>query len=97
MDALAVQQVRSFNRTVAEHIGALDDRFLRRDRPMAQSRLLWEIGPDGVEVRALRERLGIDSGYLSRVLRSLEEKTLLTVRGSREDGRVAGPLSLRRG
>jgi DNA-binding MarR family transcriptional regulator/GNAT superfamily N-acetyltransferase len=85
---VAVQQVRSFNRTVAERIGAIDDRFLQRGRPMGEARLLWEIGPDGVEVRTLRTRLGIDSGYLSRVLRSLEKQGLVTVCASSEDGRV---------
>ena len=45
--------VRRFNRTVTQQVGALDDRFLARDRPLAAARLLWEIGPDGAEVRAL--------------------------------------------
>jgi DNA-binding MarR family transcriptional regulator/GNAT superfamily N-acetyltransferase len=81
-------QVRAFNRTVAERIGALTDSFLARGRPMAESRILWEIGPDGAEVRALRARLSLDSGYLSRVLRSLERQSLVVVETSRGDGRV---------
>jgi len=88
MDKSAVQQVRSFNRIVAERIGALDDRFLKRDRPMGESRLLWEIGPQGAEVRELRNRLGIDSGYLSRVLRSLEKQKLIRTRVVPEDRRL---------
>ena len=40
--------------------------------PLGETRLLWEIGADGAEVRALRRRLGIDAGYASRLLRSLE-------------------------
>ncbi len=39
---------------------------------MGQARLLWEIGPDGADLRALRARLGLDSGYLSRLIGSLE-------------------------
>ena len=58
-----VGQVRSFNRTVTQRIGALDDAFLSRDRPLGQARLLWEIGPDGCDVRRLRSRLDLDSGY----------------------------------
>jgi hypothetical protein len=46
-------QIRSFNRTVTEHVGALNDRFLGRDRPLGEARLLWAIGPDGCEVRRL--------------------------------------------
>jgi DNA-binding MarR family transcriptional regulator/GNAT superfamily N-acetyltransferase len=83
-----VQRVRSFNRAVADGIGALDDRFLGRARPMGEARLLWEIGPDGAEIRELRARLGLDSGYVSRVLRSLEQQGLIVVRPSPDDARA---------
>ena len=83
-----ISQVRRFNRTVTQRIGALDDAFLARDRPLGQARLLWEIGPDGSDVRALRARLGLDSGYLSRLLRSLAGDGLITVTPSEADGRV---------
>lgn len=83
-----IQGVRRFNREVAGHIGALTDHFLRRARPMGEARILWEIGPQGTEVRALRARLSLDSGYTSRVLRSLEQQTLVTVGSSPDDRRV---------
>ena len=83
-----VEQVRRFNRTVTERVGALDARFLGRDRPLGEARLLWEIGADGCEVRRLRARLGFDSGYLSRLLRSLEAAGLAVVEASEDDGRV---------
>lgn len=86
--AAAVTRVRTFNRTVAERIGALTDEFLGRHRPMGNSRTLWEIGPNGLEVRALRTRLGLDSGYASRVLRSLEREKLITITASPDDRRV---------
>lgn len=88
MDRAAIQEVRAFNRTVAERIGALTDSFLGRGRPMGESRTLWEIGAEGTEVRRLRSRLGLDSGYASRVLRSLQREGLITVKASRADGRV---------
>lgn len=88
MDTQHIHLVRSFNRAVAEGIGALDDRFLGRPRPMGESRLLWEIGRDGADVRELRSRLRLDSGYLSRVLRSLEKQGLITVNASADDARV---------
>ncbi len=87
-DAESVGQVRRFNRTVTQRIGALDDAFLARDRPLGQARLLWEIGPDGSDVRALRARLDLDSGYLSRLLRCLTGDGLITVTPSEADGRV---------
>ena len=72
-----VADVRRFNRVVTQRVGApLDDRFLARDRPLGEARLLWEIGEHGCEVRMLRSRLGLDSGYLSRLLRSLEDSGL---------------------
>jgi len=83
-----VEQVRRFNRTVTERVGALDDHFLGLERPLGEARLLWEIGPDGCEVRLLRSRLGLDSGYLSRLLRSLEAAGLIKVAASGSDRRI---------
>ena len=83
-----VTQVRRFNRTVTQRVGALDDAFLSRDRPLGQARVLWEIGPEGSDVRALRARLDLDSGYLSRLLRSLESDGLVAVEPSGTDARV---------
>jgi DNA-binding MarR family transcriptional regulator/GNAT superfamily N-acetyltransferase len=83
-----VQQVRRFNRVVTERVGALNDHFLGRARPLGEARLLWEIGPEGCEVRLLRARLGLDSGYLSRLLRSLEAAGLVRVAAGAGDRRV---------
>jgi DNA-binding MarR family transcriptional regulator/GNAT superfamily N-acetyltransferase len=88
MEATMVRQVRAFNRLVAERIGALSDHFLGRGRPMGESRVLWEIGPRGADVRLLRDRLGLDSGYASRVLHSLRRQGLITLAPSPGDGRV---------
>src|SRR5215207_5386651 len=74
MDRATINQVRRFNRTVTQRIGSLDDRFLSRDRPLGEARRLWEIGADGTDVRSLRSRLDLDSGYVSRLLRSLESQ-----------------------
>jgi DNA-binding MarR family transcriptional regulator/GNAT superfamily N-acetyltransferase len=88
MDPTMVEQVRRFNRSVTQRVGALNDRFLARDRALAEARLLWEVGPDGCEVRALRSRLELDSGHASRLLRSLEADGLIEVVQSKSDGRV---------
>ncbi|MFI6239651.1 GNAT family N-acetyltransferase [Micromonospora sp. NPDC050795] len=79
MDSALVAAVRRFNRTVTQRVGALDDEYMAQGRPLGQARLLWEIGPAGAEVAALRARLGLDSGYLSRLLRILENDGLVTV------------------
>jgi DNA-binding MarR family transcriptional regulator/GNAT superfamily N-acetyltransferase len=88
MSQAMVDQVRRFNRTVTERVGALSDDFLGLERPLGEARLLWEIGPDGCEVRLLRSRLGLDSGYLSRLLRSLEAAALVELMASGSDRRV---------
>ncbi len=88
MDNIAVQRVRRFNRTVAQRIGTLTDHFLGSARPMGESSVLWEIAPEGTDVRALRARLGLDSGYTSRVLRALEQQGLVTLDVSPDDRRV---------
>ena len=88
MEMPFVEQVRSFNRTMTERIGVLNDHYLGRNHPLGEARLLWEIGEQGAEVRELRSRLGLDSAYVSRLLHSLEGQGLIVVETSGNDGRV---------
>jgi DNA-binding MarR family transcriptional regulator/predicted N-acetyltransferase YhbS len=83
-----VKRIRRFNRAVTQRVGALNDHFLSRERPLGEARVLWEIGSDGADVRALRSRLDLDSGYLSRLLRALERDGLVRVGPSVADRRV---------
>ena len=83
-----IDQVRRFNRTVTQRIGALNDAYLSRDRPLGQARVLCEIGSHGSDVKALRSRLDLDSGYLSRLLRALEGDGLVVVEPNGADARV---------
>ena len=84
-----VAQVRRFNRIVTQRIGVLNENFLASDRSLGQNRLLWEIGVDGCDIRSLRARLDLDSGYLSRLLRTLENDGLIVDRA--EPRRRPGP------
>jgi DNA-binding MarR family transcriptional regulator/GNAT superfamily N-acetyltransferase len=88
MDPAMVSQVRRFNRIVTQRVGALNDRFLARGQSLGEARLLWEIGAQGRDVRSLRVQLGLDSGYVSRLLRSLEAAGLVTVVANPSDKRV---------
>jgi DNA-binding MarR family transcriptional regulator/GNAT superfamily N-acetyltransferase len=81
-------RVREFNRTVTQRIGVLNDEYLARGRALGASRVLWEIGPKGVDLRTIRSRLGLDSGYLSRLLRNLEAEGLVSVGPDAADQRV---------
>jgi DNA-binding MarR family transcriptional regulator/GNAT superfamily N-acetyltransferase len=88
MDAALVEQVRRFNRAVTQRVGVLNDHYLGRDRPLGESRVLWEVGADGRDIRALRSALDLDSGYLSRMIASLERAALVTVGAKPTDRRV---------
>ncbi|MEU6113140.1 GNAT family N-acetyltransferase [Streptomyces sp. NPDC047117] len=83
------EQVRRFNRTVAERVGVLHDHYLGGARPYGQARLLWEIDDEGTQdIRSVRARLGLDSGYVSRLLRALERDGLVAVEPHPRDRRV---------
>ena len=89
MDGRQVEQVRRFNRIVSRRIGALDESYLARGRPLGEARVIVEIGTAGrIDLRVLREKLRLDSGYLSRLLRALEAQNLVAVRKRADDGRV---------
>ena len=88
MSADQISQVRRFNRLVTQRAGALNDHFLGRDRPLGESRLLYEIGPDGADLRDLRRRLGLDSGYVTRLVKCLEEDGLVRLSRGNDDRRV---------
>ncbi len=84
-DTVAV--LRHFNRTFTPRIGVLDESFLGTGLPFAAARLLFEIGLAPVTVHELRRRLGADSGYVSRLLRRLEDDDLIRVADDPTDGR----------
>lgn len=83
-----IAHVRRFNRVLTQRVGALSDRYLARSRPLGAARVLWEIGLEGCEVRSLRSRLALDSGQLSRILRSLEADRLVELLPSPADARI---------
>jgi DNA-binding MarR family transcriptional regulator/GNAT superfamily N-acetyltransferase len=80
--------VRRFNRLVTLRAGALDDHFLGRGRPLGASRILYEIGSAGADLRDLRRRLSMDPGYASRLVASLEREGLVRVQRAAGDRRV---------
>jgi DNA-binding MarR family transcriptional regulator len=83
-----VRKVRRFNRTLTQRVGALEQSYLDRGRPLGEARIVYEIGRAGIDLRVLREKLALDSGYLSRLLRSLERQGLVEVRSTARDRRA---------
>lgn len=87
MEPSAVDQVRRFNRLVTRRVGALEDSYLSRGRPLGEARLLFEAGLDGADLSDLRAALGLNSGYMSRLLRSLTTQGLIEVVRQEGDAR----------
>lgn len=81
--------MRRFNLSYVRRVGALEESFLGSGMPYGTARLLHEIGvgPGALTVQTLRTRLGLDSGYVSRILRSLEKSGYVTVSPDPADGR----------
>src|SRR5829696_2462502 len=83
-----VAAVRRFNRFYTRLVGALDEGHLRSPFSLVEVRVLYELAHrDGVTPGDLARDLRLDSGYLSRLLRSLEERVLVQRRTSPSDGR----------
>src|SRR5262249_2959431 len=87
-----VSRVRRFNRAVTSEVGALDTSFLGRGRPLGAARVLNAVGHGRSDVADIRDYLGLDSGLMSRLLRSLEEEGLIETTPHADDARrrIAG-------
>src|SRR4051812_2547719 len=82
-----VSRVRRFNRAVTSAVGALDTSFLGRGRPLGAARVLNAIGHGRSDVAEIRDYLGLDSGLMSRLLRSLEDEGLVETITHEDDAR----------
>jgi DNA-binding MarR family transcriptional regulator/ribosomal protein S18 acetylase RimI-like enzyme len=82
-----VQRFRRFARAVTMEVGALDTSFLGRGRPLGAARVLNAIGHGRADVAEIRDYLGLDSGLMSRMLRSLEDEALVTTTPHPDDAR----------
>ena len=82
-----VSRVRRFNRAVTSAVGALDTSFLGRGRPLGAARVLNAIGHGRPDVAEIRDYLGLDSGLMSRLLRSLEDEGVIETMAHEGDAR----------
>jgi DNA-binding MarR family transcriptional regulator/GNAT superfamily N-acetyltransferase len=81
---------RRFNRMYTRFIGTLNEGLLNSEFTLAEGRVLYEIANRETPAASeIAEELGLDAGYLSRLLRKFEEKGLLRKKTSGGDGRLA--------
>ncbi|MEZ0602997.1 GNAT family N-acetyltransferase [Paraburkholderia sp. IW21] len=82
------QAVRHFNRFYTQHIGALHEHLARSAFSLTEVRVLHELSRGRAQTASVLGRnLGLDSGYLSRLLTSFERRNLITRRPSHSDAR----------
>jgi DNA-binding MarR family transcriptional regulator/GNAT superfamily N-acetyltransferase len=87
-DSAPIASIRHFNRFYTRVIGTLDEGLLQSPHSLTESRVLYELAtrqhPTASEIAA---DLGVDMGYLSRILRTFEAKKLLSRQASASDAR----------
>ena len=89
----AVTALRAFNRFYTRSVGALGAHFLDSDLSLTEARLLYEIANRAAPLAAeLQAELGLDAGYVSRMLRRFESRDWIA-RGRGNDAR-ARPIGL---
>jgi DNA-binding MarR family transcriptional regulator/N-acetylglutamate synthase-like GNAT family acetyltransferase len=85
-----VQQIRAFNRFYTRILGLLQDHILDSDYTLAEVRVLLEIGSNAeCTATLLIGLLGLDGGYLSRILKRFVREGLVVSQKSTTDGRVS--------
>jgi DNA-binding MarR family transcriptional regulator/GNAT superfamily N-acetyltransferase len=84
----AIAAVRLFNRFYTRRVGALNQRFLGTELSLPEARLMFEIEhAEGLVASDLQKLLGMDAGYLSRVLGRFEARGWITRQASASDQR----------
>ena len=83
-----IAAMRAFNRFYTRQMGLLDESLLKSTFSLAESRVIYELAHrDGLVATDLVRDLGLDAGYLSRLLKKFRTRGLLTQTTSDTDAR----------
>lgn len=84
-----VAAVRAFNRFYTRKLGVLDQQLLASPYSLTEARVLYELAhEDSLSARTIGDALGLDAGYLSRILKGFTEKGLISRKPSAKDRRL---------
>ena len=93
-----IAKFRHFNRTYTRYIGTLNEGLLNSDYSLAEARVLYELANrNAPKASEIAEGLGMDPGYLSRLLGKFERDGLLQKKMSEQDGRFTELVLTTRG
>ena len=84
----AIAAVRYFNRFYTKQLGVLNEGLLESPFTLTEARIIYELANrEKTTASELGSELGMDAGYLSRTLKNLESKKVLTRKTSANDAR----------
>lgn len=84
----SVEAVRSFNRFYTQQIGVLHEKLLRSPFSLTEARVIYELAhQEKTTATDLGKELGLDPGYLSRILQTFKKRGLVGKQMSKTDGR----------
>jgi len=87
-DSLQIETLRGFNRFYTRRIGALEEGLLKSPFTLTQARVLFELGTGkNATAGEISDTLGLDLGYLSRIVQDFASRRLISRRKSSDDGR----------
>ena len=83
-----IEKIRKFNRNYANVLGKIDQDIYNQPFPLTEARIITELHyTNGTTATEVREKLGIDRGYMSRILQKFEDENIITKKRSSNDQR----------
>jgi DNA-binding MarR family transcriptional regulator/GNAT superfamily N-acetyltransferase len=83
-----IEKIRKFNRNYANVLGKIDQEIYNQPFPLTEARVITELYFNtGTTATEVREKLGIDRGYMSRILQKFEDDNIITKKRSSNDQR----------